>query len=141
MRGGCAPRPSSPVSSTWRHFISRLRADQAQEARMINRVMGRVPVVIAAAASLTAGFMMLSGPASAVVTVPRFDHVVIVVMENKNYGDIIGRPDEVPYLSRLAAAGAVFSNSYAITHPSQPNYLALFSGSTQGVTSDNCPQN
>ena len=108
---------------------------------MINRVMGRVPVVIAAAASLTAGLMMASGPASAVVTVPRFDHVVIVVMENKNYGDIIGRPDEAPYLNRLAAGGAVFSNSYAITHPSQPNYLALFSGSTQGVTSDNCPQN
>jgi acid phosphatase len=73
--------------------------------------------------------------------VPRFDHVVIVIMENKNYGDIIGRPDEAPYLNSLAAGGAVFSNSFAVTHPSQPNYLALFSGATQGVTSNNCPEN
>jgi hypothetical protein len=67
--------------------------------------------------------------------------VVIVVMENKNYSAIIGQPGEVPYINKLATGGAVFSNSYAVAHPSQPNYLALFSGSTQGVTSDNCPQN
>lgn len=41
-------------------------------------------------------------------------------------------------MSRLADQSAVFTKSYAITHPSQPNYLALFSGSTQGVTSDRC---
>ena len=109
---------------------------------MINRTMGRVPAVLAATAWLTATVALLpSATASAAGAVPRFNHVVIVVMENKNYGDIIGRPDEAPYLNSLAAAGAVFSNSYAVTHPSQPDYLALFSGSTQGVTSDNCPQN
>jgi hypothetical protein len=108
---------------------------------MINRVMSRIPIMIAAAASLTAGLVLVSGSASAVAAVPRFGHVVIVVMENKNYGDIIGRPDEAPYLNSLAAGGATFSNSYALTHPSQPNYLALFSGSTQGVTSDDCPKN
>jgi phosphatidylinositol-3-phosphatase len=41
----------------------------------------------------------------------------------------------------LAAAGASFSDSHGVTHPSQPNYLALFSGSTHGVTSDTCPVN
>src|SRR6202011_5464957 len=35
--------------------------------------------------------------------------------------------------------GALFTKSYAVTHPSQPNYLALFSGSTQGITDDSCP--
>ena len=45
-----------------------------------------------------------------------------------------------PYLNRLAARGANLTHSYGLTHPSQPNYLALFSGSTQGVTSDTCPQ-
>src|SRR5215467_130100 len=108
---------------------------------MINRVMARVPIVIAVVASLTAGIMVLSGPASAAAAVPRFSHVVIVVMENKDYGDIIGRPDEAPYLNSLASGGAVFSQSYAVAHPSQPNYLALFSGSTQGVTGDDCPHN
>jgi hypothetical protein len=94
-----------------------------------------VGLLLAAAAALA-----IPGTAAAASAVPRPDHVVIVVMENKNYADIIGRPDEAPYLNSLASGGAVFSNSYAVAHPSQPNYLALFSGSTQGVTSDGCPK-
>ncbi|MBO0839813.1 MAG: acid phosphatase [Sciscionella sp.] len=70
---------------------------------------------------------------------PHFDHVVIVMDENHEQGQIIGSPD-APYINSLAKGGANFTQSYAITHPSQPNYLALFSGSTQGVTSDACPQ-
>jgi acid phosphatase len=98
--------------------------------------------VAAAAVSATAGaFLLPASTASAGGTLPRFGHIVIVVMENKNFGAIIGRPDEAPYLNKLAAAGAVFSNSFAVGHPSQPNYLALFSGSTHGLTSDHCPEN
>jgi hypothetical protein len=78
--------------------------------------------------------------ASAATSVPRPDHVLVVVMENKSYDEIIGRPDEAPYLNSLAAHSAVFANSHGVAHPSQPNYIALFSGSTQGVTSDDCPQ-
>ena len=69
---------------------------------------------------------------------PRWRHVVIVVEENHSYADIAGNPD-APYLGRLAASGVSFTHSYAITHPSQPNYLALFSGSTQGIIGDSCP--
>ncbi len=65
-------------------------------------------------------------------------HTVIVMMENLSYGQVIGDPS-APFLNRLAKRGALFTNSRAITHPSEPNYLALFSGSTHGVTSDNCP--
>jgi phosphatidylinositol-3-phosphatase len=109
---------------------------------MIKKVVVWVSALVAAAAcSLAPAVLLSSGAASAAATVPRFDHVVIVVMENKNYGAIIGRPDEAPYLNDLASDGAVFSNSFAITHPSQPNYLALFSGSTHRLTSDSCPQN
>jgi phospholipase C len=105
-------------------------------------MIGRVPALMAAAVWLTAaGTLPPSGAASAAGAVPRFGHVVIVMMENKNYSDIIGRPDEAPYLNSLAAGGAVLSNSFAVAHPSQPNYLALFSGSTQHVTGDNCPVN
>src|SRR3981081_1851585 len=104
---------------------------------MFNGRKGRAAAVIAATAlavtvGLTVG-LLSSGKASASGAVPRFDHVVIVVMENKNYDAIIGRPDEAPYLNKLVSGGAVFSNSYGIAHPSQPTYLALFSGSTQGV--------
>jgi phospholipase C len=71
--------------------------------------------------------------------VPRVAHVVVVMMENHSFGDVLGGPD-APYLTSLAARGADFTRSFAVSHPSEPNYLAIFSGSTQGVTSDACPQ-
>jgi phosphatidylinositol-3-phosphatase len=73
-----------------------------------------------------------------VAAVPRPAHTVIVVMENRAYGQIIGS-SQAPFLNGLARQGALFTNSYAISHPSEPNYLALFSGSTHGVQSDTCP--
>ena len=69
---------------------------------------------------------------------PRPDHIVMVIEENHSYSQIIDSPD-APYINRLAAEGAVFTQSFGITHPSQPNYLALFSGSTQGITDNSCP--
>jgi acid phosphatase len=63
---------------------------------------------------------------------------VVVIEENHSDAQIIGSPS-APYINSLAAQGASFSNSHAVAHPSQPNYLALFSGSTQGTTSDSCP--
>jgi acid phosphatase len=77
-------------------------------------------------------------PAPRSSPVPRFDHVVVVVEENRSYADIIGNR-AAPYLNSLAAGGALFTRSFALTHPSEPNYLALFSGSTQGLTNDSCP--
>jgi hypothetical protein len=66
-------------------------------------------------------------------------HVVIVIMENHAYGEIIGSAD-APYLNNtLAANGAVLTNSHAVEHPSQPNYLDLFSGLNQGVIGDSTP--
>jgi phosphatidylinositol-3-phosphatase len=63
-------------------------------------------------------------------------HVVIAIFENKDAEDL----ERAPYLSELARQGAGFTDAHGVTHPSQPNYLALFSGSTQGVTDDDCPQ-
>jgi acid phosphatase len=76
--------------------------------------------------------------ASPAAAVPRPDHVVVVVEENRSYADVIGR-SAAPYLNSLAGQGALFTASYAVSHPSEPNYLALFSGSTQGLTDDSCP--
>lgn len=74
---------------------------------------------------------------------PRPDHVVIVVDENKSFDQIISRSvltkPAAPYINALAGEGALFTNSHALVHPSQPNYLALFSGSTHGVRDDRCP--
>jgi hypothetical protein len=76
--------------------------------------------------------------ASAATTPPRFDHVVLVMEENHSYNEIIGS-SSAPYINSLASQGASFTNSVAIEHPSEPNYLDIFSGSNQGVTDDSCP--
>jgi phosphatidylinositol-3-phosphatase len=66
----------------------------------------------------------------------RPDHIVVVVLENHSDTQVL---QSAPYLRGLAARGATLTASYAVTHPSEPNYLALFSGSTQGLTDDSCP--
>src|SRR5438045_4168609 len=63
---------------------------------------------------------------------PRPDHVVIVINENKNYDQIIGN-SKVPYINMLAKMGVNFTVSFGVTHPSQPNYYALFCGDTKGL--------
>jgi phosphatidylinositol-3-phosphatase len=65
-------------------------------------------------------------------------HVVVIVEENKDYSQIIGDTQDAPYLNELAKRGALFTRSYAVTHPSQPNYLALFAGVTD-ENGDGCP--
>ena len=41
-----------------------------------------------------------------------------------------------PYINHLADTGALATASYAIRHPSLPNYLALTGGSTYGIEED-----
>ena len=69
---------------------------------------------------------------------PRPDHVVVVMDENRASQQVIGNP-QAPYINSLAAQGALFTQSFALFHPSQPNYIALLSGSNQGITDDACP--
>lgn len=71
-------------------------------------------------------------------SLPHPDHIVIVIEENRGYGQIIGNKD-APYINALTKRGMLFTQSYGVTHPSQPNYLALFSGTTHGITGDECP--
>ncbi|KAH8901738.1 phosphoesterase-domain-containing protein [Thozetella sp. PMI_491] len=61
-----------------------------------------------------------------------FDRYVQIFLENTDYTLAIGDPN----LSALAARGILLTNYYAITHPSQPNYVAAAGASTQGITSD-----
>jgi len=74
-----------------------------------------------------------AGPVAAAPWSP--SHIVVVIEENHSYDQIIGNP-EAPFINKLAAEGALFTDSHGVDHPSQPNYLALFSGSTQGTTGD-----
>ena len=70
--------------------------------------------------------------------VPRFAHIVVVVEENHAYSEVIGSAN-APYVNTLARSGTLLTNAYGVTHPSEPNYLALFSGSTHGLHDDSCP--
>jgi hypothetical protein len=75
---------------------------------------------------------------SAPAGLPTPAHIVIVVEENHSARNVIGNKS-APFMNRLAADGALMTQSYAETHPSEPNYLALFSGNTFGLASDECP--
>ena len=71
------------------------------------------------------------------VQLPRPDgsRVVVIVMENAEYGEVIGN-FRAPFLNALAERYGLMTHSFAITHPSLPNYLALTGGSTAGISSD-----
>jgi len=88
--------------------------------------------------ALLLGITLFAQQALAGNSLPRPDHVVIVIEENKSFSQIIAN-DAAPYINSLAKRGMLFTESYGVTHPSQPNYLALFSGSTHGVNSNACP--
>lgn len=81
-------------------------------------------------------FALFLSTASALSAPP--DHIVIVVEENRAYQQVIGDAG-APYMNSLAQNGALFTNMYALTHPSQPNYLHLFSGDSQNITGDATP--
>jgi hypothetical protein len=104
--------------------------------RIDRKVVAGLAVLVTGATGAVAG----AGVAHAARTaaLPRPDHVVIVVLENHAYGEVI-QNSKAPYISSLATSGATLTQSFAVTHPSEPNYLALYSGSTQGLTSDSCP--
>jgi len=89
--------------------------------------------------SIAAGFgMVAAGPISAATQLPSYAHVVIVVEENHTASAIIG-DKSAPFINSLATGGALMTQSFAVAHPSEPNYLALFAGDTFGVTSNACP--
>ena len=82
------------------------------------------------------GMVLVIAPAGAAVTpVPDFDHVFVLVFENKESGSVLGS-SSAPTFNAYARRYASLTRYYGVTHPSLPNYLALVSGSTQGITND-----
>jgi phosphatidylinositol-3-phosphatase len=88
-----------------------------------------VPLLLAA--------VVLGCPAAvAAPAVPDFDHVIVILFENKEEGTVLGNP-RAPTFNAYAKRYARMTRYYGVTHPSLPNYIALASGSTQGITT-NC---
>ncbi|MGF1429245.1 alkaline phosphatase family protein [Kitasatospora sp. LaBMicrA B282] len=74
-------------------------------------------------------------------TIPTYSHVVVVMEENHSYDDVIGDTNDAPYINSLASGGALMTSSFGVSHPSEPNYMAIFGGDTFGLTGDSCPVN
>ena len=80
---------------------------------------------------------VIPGATSDSIHLPRPDHIIIMVDENHGYKQVVGS-DNAPYINELIKAGALFTDSHGVGHPSQPNYIVLFSGNNQGVKNDIC---
>jgi hypothetical protein len=101
--------------------------------------------LVAAIAAIAALWSALPGATAAsracgtAATPPaRYDHVVWIVMENHAYSQIVGSPS-APYLNGVARSCGLATHFSAETHPSLPNYIALTSGSPQGIGDDSGP--
>ena len=104
------------------------------------------PVVLVAAISMVpmiayqgvdAATPLAADHACGVAKSAHYDHVVWIVLENQGYS-VVGSPD-APFLNSLASTCGLATRSFAVTHPSLPNYIALTSGSTLGVSDDGEP--
>ena len=131
--GGCASGPAGPttIGSTAGSIASNeplpsLSIGGPSLSAVPSPGSERSPIVVPSPAVVTT-------PTTAAATVPNFRHIYVIVMENREYGSIVGSPD-APYINSLIARYGLATNYRAVTHPSQPNYIALLSGSTQGVT-------
>ena len=57
--------------------------------------------------------------------IPNFDHIILIMLENRDYSSVIGPTTQMPLLNTLAQQNVLLSNYFAVTHPSLPNYIAL----------------
>lgn len=73
--------------------------------------------------------------------IPHPDHVVVLILENTSFSEIVDSTVATYIRSLINDPNcALFTQSYGMSRPSQPNYMQMFSGSTQGVTSNDLPQ-
>ena len=96
-------------------------------------------IVVGAVAVATAAWLAtpgVSSASSANSAIPRYQHIVEIMMENTSYATIIGNP-LAPQINSLAGKYGLATNYFGVTHPSEPNYMANMAGSYFGVQDDN----
>jgi hypothetical protein len=104
---------------------------------MIDRHAARLRTRITTVGSIGALCALLIGPATALgsTSVPAFSHIYVIVMENHEYGSIVGN-SKAPYINALINRYGLAKNYTAVAHPSEPNYFALWAGTTFGIQDD-----
>src|SRR5207244_5511524 len=97
---------------------------------LVTRIAVQAAVVLALVAPRT-----ISAHANSVdsrSSLKNYQHVFIIMMENTGYKSLIGNRN-APWINPAAATYGLATNYYGVSHPSQPNYIAATSGSTNGV--------
>jgi len=138
-------KPSKPAAALVHQVSERGRDYDDFKAQLANRLAAATPiptptpaataVPVNAPAPTNRPASPAPPPPAATAAVPAFSHAFVIVMENHEYGSIIGSA-AAPYINGLAASYGLATNYYGASHPSLPNYLALTAGSTFGIASD-----
>src|SRR5512133_689670 len=100
---------------------------------LLGRLRMSTILVLATICLTLAGFSGANSAPPAPVSLPQFDHVIVVVEENASYGDVVGGRS-MPYLNSLISKYGLATNYYANTHPSIGNYFMMTTGTI--VTND-----
>jgi phosphatidylinositol-3-phosphatase len=66
---------------------------------------------------------------------PRYDHVLVIIMENQGFDQIIDKA-WAPNITALARGYGLATNYYGVVHPSHANYIAMIGGDTFGIHDD-----
>ncbi|MDE2111328.1 MAG: phosphoesterase [Alphaproteobacteria bacterium] len=78
----------------------------------------------------------ISAAHAAEVPVPRYDHIFVIVEENKGFDQIMKHPAWTPVIHRLAKEYGLAAQFYAEVHSSEGNYIAMLGGDTFGIHDD-----
>ena len=104
---------------------------------LVTRIVTQAAVILAlmalVAPTISAHTDSANGSGS---SLKNYQHVFIIMMENTGYKSLIGNPN-APWVNSAAATYGLATNYFGVAHPSQPNYIAATSGSTNGVMDDN----
>ncbi len=92
-------------------------------------------IAAAALAALPPATTFPAGATAADRRVPVYEHVFVIMEENKNYEQIMS-PAAAPNISRLAQQYGTATQFFAEVHPSEANYIALIGGDTFGIHDD-----
>ena len=108
---------------------------ERQSVRFVTRIGITVVVALALLVPLTALAHVATRDTNN-SGINKFQHVFVIMMENTSYKSLIGNPN-APFINSTATNYGFATNYFGVSHPSQPNYIAATSGSTNGVTNDN----
>ena len=95
-----------------------------------------LPAAMPAAGVGSVGHARAVGPCRGLVPPVRYRHIIWILFENQSYDGVIGNRASLPYTNTLANTCGLATNYFGVGDPSLPNYIAMTSGGTQGVTGD-----